>query len=116
MYKGIVTIYLGILKSFAQFTMSSNSQALKPWMGKWSPAATPGGGFPGKRGPCTGCGCGEKNNFIEKPGFVVLFTWKRYHLRAPIREMVGSGKNRWIRARFTLKYPFALYSGFEEKV
>ena len=58
----------------------------------------------------------KKNNFIEKPGFVVLLTWKRYHLRAPIREMVGSGKKRWIRARFTLKYPFALYSGFEEKV
>ena len=58
----------------------------------------------------------KKNNFIEKPGFVVLFTWKRYHLRAPIREMVGSGKNRRIRARFTLKYHFALYSGFEEKV
>ena len=75
MYKGIVTIYLGILKSFAQFTMSSNSQALKPWMGKWSPAATPGGGFPGKRGPCTGCGCGEKKQLYRKAwicGFVHL--------------------------------------------
>ena len=74
------------------------------------------GGSPGRGVPVQAVAVEKKTNFIEKPGFVVLFTWKRYHLRAPIREMVGSGKNRRTRARFTLKYPFALYSGFEEKV
>ena len=43
-------------------------------------------------------------------GFVVLVTWKKWPSRARIKAMVGWGKNRRRRARFTLKYISALFS------